>query len=60
MTFVASIPFVNDEASQQLAMDWVAGEIALSDAAKETDINGIHFSLLSSQMFVTLSIGDLK
>jgi hypothetical protein len=60
MSFVASLPFIGDEASQQLAMDWVASEITLSKVNKETDINGIHFYLLNSPTFIVLSIGDLK
>lgn len=63
LKFVATIPFVEDDALQKESAVWVeAGTPTFSADYQEieTDINNIHFKLRGTSANVTLEIGELK
>jgi hypothetical protein len=61
--FVATIPFIDDSASQQEAKDWVGNTIPTLTGegdVRETTINGIRLVVYGLPTALTLEIGELR
>lgn len=56
--FVATIPFVNDDGSQEKAKSWVIENV--QNPASKTTINGVLFEIEGLETAVTLNIGEIK
>lgn len=56
--FVATIPFVDDDNSQEKAKAWVIENV--QNPASNTTINGILFEIEGLENAVTLNIGEIK
>jgi hypothetical protein len=61
--YVATIPFVGNDALQKQASEWVQANVPNIGAEYkeiDTDISGIHFKIRGKQEFITLEIGELR